>query len=298
MINPDKLLNWKFEEKIQEYSRRDTMFYALSLGFGTDPLDEWQLEHVLEDRLRAFPTMALVLAHPGPWTALPETGVNRKGVVHGEQILTIHRRLPATARVKSTNRVTAVVDKGPTKGAVIQTEREIYEAETGHLLATLGGTTFCRRDGGFDSTGQNTFGSPREEASDSPKREPDVVAHVGTSTQAALLYRLNGDYNPIHSDPEAARESGFERPIVHGLLTFGLAARLLEQTFAPLALGSIRARFAATMFPGETLMLRIWRDTDNIVWFSGTCKERDVDVLSKGQAIMIRTDPAESRRST
>ena len=297
MIDPDKLLRWKFEEKIQEYSQRDTMLYALSLGFGTDPLDGWQLEHVLEDRLRAFPTMALVLAHPGPWTAQPETGVNRKGVVHGEQILTIHRRLPAAARVKSTNRVTAVIDKGSTKGAVIQTEREIYEVQTGHLLATLSGTTFCRRAGGFDSTGQNTFGNPREEAPGSPKREPDVVAHVSTSRQAALLYRLNGDYNPIHSDPEAARESGFERPIIHGLLTFGLAARLLEQTFSPLELGSIRARFAATMFPGETLTLRIWRDTDNLVWFSGICKERDVEVLSKGQAVMVPKGLSDSRRS-
>ena len=297
MINPEKLLKWNFKETIQEYSRRDTMLYALSLGFGTNPLDGWQLSHVLEDRLRAFPTMALVLAHPGPWTALPETGVNRKGVVHGEQILTIHKRLPATARVKSTNRVTAVVDKGPAKGAIIQTERELYEADTGHLFATLGGTTFCRRDGGFDLTGQNIFGTPREEMPDSPKREADTIAQVETSLQAALLYRLNGDYNPIHSDPEAARESGFDRPIVHGLLSFGLAARLLELSFAPLELASIRARFAAAMFPGETLMLKIWRDTDNTVWFSGICKERDVEVLSKGKAVMAPKDQSDSQRS-
>ena len=287
MINGDSLLAWPFETKTQSYSRRDTILYALSLGFGVDPVDPQQLNYVLEDRLRVFPTQALVLAHPGPWTADPATGVDRTRVVHGEQCLTLHRPLPPDGTVRSRNRVTAVLDKGAGKGAAIQTERELHDAATGELLATIGGTTFCRGDGGFEAAGparNRASQVVRPDAPARPDRPYDIEGELPTFSHSALLYRLNGDYNSIHSHPDSARAAGFERPISHGLLSFGLAGRILEFAHAPLSLASIRARFAAPMFPGETLRLEMWCGPDNTVWFRGLCKERGREVLSQGHA--------------
>lgn len=289
MIDRDTLLNWPFEEVVQRYTERDTQLYALSLGFGDDPMDAGQLRHVLEDGLRPFPTMALVLAHPGPWTANPATGVDRRGVVHGEQRLTVHRPLPAEGTVRSRNRVVAVLDKGEGRGAVIQTERQLHDAATGALLATIAGSTFCRRNGGFDKAAVQAAGpvakAPSEPAV--PERAPDAVAELPTRPQASLLYRLNGDYNLLHANPEAARVAGFERPISHGLLSFGMTARMLEDMFAPLGIAAIGARFAAPMYPGETLQAQMWREGEEIA-FRALCKERNVEVLSHGRARMAR----------
>lgn len=284
MINRETLMSWPFEEKIQTYTRRDVMLYALSIGFGSDPMDQRHLRHVLEDNLRVFPTMALVLAHPGPWTADPATGVSREGVVHGEQRLVVHKSLPAEGTLRSRNRVTAVIDKGEGKGALIQTERHLHDMQTGALLATIQGTTFCRRDGGFDKGGGAAQVSARVEPPARPDRPCDVSVDMPTLPGAALLYRLNGDYNPIHSHPEAARVSGFERPISHGLLTLALAARALEAQAEPCALTEINVRFSATMVPGETLLVEMWRGDGGQIWFRGLCKERGVEVLAKGYA--------------
>jgi len=285
VIKRDTLLNWPFEEKVQRYTRRDAMLYALSIGFGSDPLDPGHLRHVLEDETRVFPTMALVLAHPGPWTADPATGIDRKGVVHGEQRLIIHKDLPPEGAVRSRNRVNAVIDKGEGKGAVIQTERCLHDVESGELLVTIQGTTFCRRDGGFDKAGDDAPPPAlRAEPPARPARPCDVSAEMATLPGAALLYRLNGDYNPIHSHPESARASGFERPIAHGLLTLALAARLLEEASGFRDLVEINARFAAPMVPGETLLLEMWHGDDGETWYRGLCKERRVEVLSKGYA--------------
>lgn len=289
MIDRDTLLNWPFEEVVQRYTARDTQLYALSLGFGDDPMDAAQLRHVLEDGLRVFPTMALVLAHPGPWTANPATGVDRRGVVHGEQKLVMHRPLPAAGEVRSRNRVVAVLDKGEGKGAVIQTERELHDVATGQLLATIAGSTFCRRDGGFDKAAVPSPQVVKAPAAPSvPDRAPDATAQLPTRLQAALLYRLNGDYNLLHADPAVARAAGFERPITHGLLSFGMAARMLEEKFTPLQVAAISARFAAPMFPGETLAVQMWHD-GNELSFRALCAERNVEVLSHGRARLAAT---------
>jgi len=291
VIDPEQLLAWPFEEVVQQYTARDAMLYALSLGFGDDPLDERHLRHVLEDRLRVFPTMALVLAHPGPWTADPATGIDRKRVVHGEQSLVVHKPLPPSGTVRSRNRVVAVLDKGADKGAAIQTERQLHDAATGELLASIAGTTFCRGDGGFEARGGKP---PAPAASGAPKvpprpdRAPDAIASLPTRPQSALLYRLNGDYNMLHADPAAARTAGFDRPISHGLLSFGLCARMLEESFGRMRLVSVGARFARPMFPGETLVTEMWRDGEDTLWFRALCEERNVEVLSHGRARLAR----------
>ncbi|WP_066266687.1 MaoC/PaaZ C-terminal domain-containing protein [Hydrogenophaga palleronii] len=289
MIDRDTLLNWPFEEIVQRYTVRDTQLYALSLGFGDDPMDAGQLRHVLENGLRPFPTMALVLAHPGPWTANPATGVNRSGVVHGEQRLTLHRRLLVEGAVRSRARVVAVLDKGEGKGAVIQTERQLHDVATGDLLATIAGSTFCRRDGGFDKAEPPPTKPATPAPPAVPDRAPDATAELPTRPQAALLYRLNGDYNPLHADPAVARNAGFERPITHGLLSFGMAARMLEERFPPAGIASIGARFAAPMVPGETLQVQMWQEGGEVV-FRALCKERQVVVLSHGRARLARDE--------
>ncbi|HEX7891810.1 MAG TPA: MaoC/PaaZ C-terminal domain-containing protein [Ramlibacter sp.] len=288
MIDREQLLAWPFEEVVQQYTARDAMLYALSLGFGDEPLDAVHLRHVLEDRLRVFPTMALVLAHPGPWTANPATGIDRKRVVHGEQSLVIHKPLPLSGTVRSRNRVVAVLDKGVDKGAAIRTERQLHDAVTGELLASIAGTTFCRGDGGFEARGGQSAAPAPAATPPRPERAPDAVASLPTRTQAALLYRLNGDYNPLHADPAAARAAGFERPISHGLLSFGLCARMIEESFPGWHLTAIDARFAKPMFPGETLVTELWRDGEDTLWFRALCKERNVEVLSNGRARLVR----------
>jgi acyl dehydratase len=290
VIDPEQLLAWPFEEVVQQYTKRDAMLYALSLGFGDDPLDARHLRHVLEDRLRVFPTMALVLAHPGPWTANPATGIDRKRVVHGEQSLVIHKPLPASGTVRSRNRVVAVLDKGPDKGAAIETDRQLHDAATGELLATIAGTTFCRGDGGFAAKGGRPApgASARPQSPPRPDRAPDAIASLPTRPQAALLYRLNGDYNPLHADPAASRAAGFDRPISHGLLSFGLCARMIEETFSDMGVAAISARFVKPMFPGETLVAEMWRDGEDTLWFRALCKERNVEVLSNGRATLAR----------
>jgi acyl dehydratase len=291
VIDPEQLLAWPFDEVVQSYTTRDAMLYALSLGFGDDPLDARHLRHVLEDRLRVFPTMALVLAHPGPWTANPATGIDRKRVVHGEQSLVIHRPLPASGTVRSRNRVVAVLDKGADKGAAIRTERQLHDAATGELLASIAGTTFCRGDGGFAAGSRQS--APAASAQpvpppSRPERAPDAMVSLPTRAQAALLYRLNGDYNPLHADPATARAAGFERPISHGLLSFGLCARMIEESFGDLQVAAISARFAKPMFPGETLVTHMWRDGEDTLWFRALCQERNVEVLSNGRATLAR----------
>ncbi len=305
MIDRGTLLSWPFEEVVQHYTVRDTLLYALSLGFGDDPTDETQLRHVLENAPRVFPTMALVLAHPGPWTANPATGIDRKGVVHGEQSVVLHRPLPASGAMRSRNRVLAVLDKGKEKGAAIQTERELHDVATGELLATIVGTTFCRFDGGFDAGHAQasraaeakipatpaipaTAATSAKSVAPRPERAADAVAEITTHPQAALLYRLNGDYNPIHSHPAAARAAGFDRPISHGLLSFGLCARMIEESSASLSPGTgiseISARFAKPIYPGETLVTEMWHGDDGALWFRALCKERNIEVLSNGRA--------------
>ena len=149
MIQPQRLLDWPFEDVVQTYTARDTMLYALGIGLGSDPLDAGQLRYVYEHDLAAFPTLPVVLCHPGAWIGHPDTGIDRKKVVHGEQGLVLHRPLPAEATVRARTRVTRIVDKGVGKGALVYSERQIVDDASGEPLATLTSTSFCRADGGF-----------------------------------------------------------------------------------------------------------------------------------------------------
>lgn len=283
MIHPQRLLDWPFEEVVQTYTARDSMLYALGIGLGNDPLDAGQLRFVYERDLVAFPTMAVVLCHPGSWIGHPETGVDRKMVVHGEQGLILHRALPAEATVSARTRVTRIIDKGAGKGALVYSERQIVDHSSGEPIATLKSTSFCRADGGF--------GGPAEKLPaphTMPQGAPNHVVELATLPQSALLYRLNADYNPLHADPEVARSAGYTRPILHGLCTYGVAAHAVVQAvcgYDATQLASFDARFSSPVFPGETISVDIWREGD-VVSFQAWVRAREKMVLDNGIATL------------
>jgi acyl dehydratase len=281
-VTADQLLAWPIADVIQTYTDRDTMLYALGLGLGASA-DPRELRYVYEKGLVAFPTMALVLARPGPWTAHPDLGIDRTKIVHGEQSLHIERPLPPCGTVRGTARVTGVVDKGEDRGALIYVERRLYDDATGDLLAVMSGTSFCRADGGFaESSG------PVRQPHSLPQRAPDETLGLTTTRQTALLYRLSGDYNPLHADPEFARRAGFPRPITHGLASYGIAAVGLLKAVCNLdveRLATIEARFAAPTFPGDPMRLRLWKD-DDVISFEAVPPAGGPPILTAGKATL------------
>ena len=280
-INYDKLIDTKIPEVEQQLSKRDTILYALGVGLGADPCDEDQLRFVYEQNLVALPTMAIVLASPGPWHALDDTGITRSHVVHGEQGFTIHRPLPVEGTVVGLTEITSVVDKGKDRGALIMTKNTVRDKASQEVVCTLTSTSFCRADGGFGGPS-----GPARDPHKLPERSPDLTCDLPTLPQAALIYRLSGDYNPLHADPGYAKKAGFKMPILHGRCTFSVAGHALLKSccgYDPAKLKSMEGRFSSPVYPGETLRTEMWVD-GAIVSFRTTVPDRDVTVLNNGRA--------------
>ena len=289
-LSYDKLINWSFEDVVQQYTWKDSILYALGLGFGFNPTDANELRFIYEDGLITFPTMPVVLGHPGPWMSDPETGIDMVKVLHGEQHLSIHNPLPAEATIVGRNRVMEVVDKGADKGALISIERQLVDESTGDLYSTQTAVIFARANGGF---GGPVTGNPKPHQL--PNRPPDSTIDIPTSNQMALLYRLSGDYNPLHADPAIAAKAGFPSPILHGLASFGVAARAvlagLDVKEAS-QLKSFGLRFTAPVYPGETISTDLWLD-GNDVSFRSRVTARDTIVLNNGRAVIDSDGPAD-----
>jgi acyl dehydratase len=265
-IDYHQLKNWPVPTISQSYTPRETILYALGLGLGADPLDAAQLRFLYEQDLRALPTMAGVLGYPGGWLQEAALGLDWPRVVHGGQSMLFHAPLPPEGRVVGVHRVLAVVDKGRGRGALIATERVLLDARSGRKLATLVHTAFARGDGGFSEAGQACDPAP-EAAASVPSRPADLCVASITRPETPLIYRLSGDRSALHIDPEAARAAGFERPILHGMTTFGIAARALLRSCCddePARLRCVSGRFSAPAYPGETLRTEIWRERDEI----------------------------------
>jgi acyl dehydratase len=278
MIDYERLMAYDIPEVRQSYGPRDCAFYALSIGVGQDPLDAADLRFVGAGTLVPFPTLPLVLGHPGFWLANPDTGVDAVRLVHGEQGITIHTPLPVEGTVIGKTRVTGIVDKGEGGGALLYSEKELRDAGTGALYATTCSTTFLRGDGGFGGPD-----GPVRRARNLPESAPEIVHETATRPEQALWYRWNGDNNPLHLDPAVAARAGFERPILHGLCSLGIAAHALVATLCagdPDRLRSLDARFTATVTPGETLRTEIWPDGS----FRTREVERDVVAIGNGFA--------------
>lgn len=279
-IDYKKLKAWPFADIEHAYSARDTILYALGLGCGSDPTDAEDLRFVYEDGLRALPTLAVVLGYPGFWLKDPATGVDWRRVLHGEQGLLLHAPLPAAGTVIGRTRVTEIVDKGD-KGSLMFSERDVIDKQSGQLLATLRSTSVLRGDGNFGGPA-----GPVPQPHVLPERAPDAHFDLPTLPQAALIYRLSGDYNPLHADPRVAAAAGFKQPILHGLCTYGVAARAVMKLCCgndPARLAQFDVRFSAPVYPGETIRTEIWRD-GSTVSFRARVVERDVVVLNNGLA--------------
>jgi acyl dehydratase len=279
-IDYKKLMAWPFPDLEHTYTARDTILYALGLGYGGDPLDAQDLRFVYEEGLLALPTLAVVLGYPGFWLKHPNTGVDWRKVLHGEQGLVLHAPLPAEGTIVGRTRITEIFDKGD-KGSLMLSERDVIDKANGHVLATLRATTVLRGDGNFGGPS-----GPVPQPHALPEREPDACLDLPTLPQAALIYRLSGDYNPLHADPRVAASAGFKRPILHGLCTYGVAARAVLKLCCdndPAALARFDVRFSAPVYPGETIKTEIWRNGSTIS-FRAWAVERDIIVLNNGLA--------------
>ncbi|RAH99780.1 3-alpha,7-alpha,12-alpha-trihydroxy-5-beta-cholest-24-enoyl-CoA hydratase [Acuticoccus sediminis] len=280
MLNPDTLLAIDLPEVVQEVGWKDCIVYSLGLGYGSDPMDEEELKFVDETKLHAMPAMANVLAMAPHWMSRPGTTVDYTRIVHGEQSVRIVRPLPTEATLKAKTVVADVIDKG--KGGLIVTERTIVDAATGEPFATVRQSAFARGQGGFGRA-QTT---PPLAAQEMPERAPDRSVTLATSPGQALIYRLSGDYNPLHSDPASARRSGFDRPILHGLATFGIACRALMLTLCgndPARVRGQDGRFSSPVFPGEAIAVDMWSLEPGVAAYTARVPARDATVLTNGR---------------
>jgi len=241
------------------YSDREVMLYAYGIGLGGDPMDEKELAFVNEayftDRpLKVVPTFASVAA----WGSGPgEMHLNKVMVVDGERDITFHTPMPVAANITADSSVLGVFDKGKDKGLVIR-HQTVLKDEKGAQLATLVASRFARGDGGI---GGPSEGQP--EPHQVPSRAPDKSIDITTRPDQALVYRLCGDRNPLHSDPEFAKRAGFPRPILHGMCTYGITCRGVLQTYADYDASAFKrhaVRFSSPVYPGETVSMDLWKD--------------------------------------
>ncbi|SDG91202.1 Acyl dehydratase [Pseudomonas flavescens] len=278
-IDYQALLDRPFAPVEHRFTARDSMLYALSLGVGSQAADPRQLPYVFEEGQRAFPTLPMVLGYPGFWAREADTGIDWRRLVHAEQSMIVHRPLPVAGTVIGHNRITRIIDKGRDKGALLYQERRVVEATTGELLATVNQVSLLRGDGGFGGPS-----GPVPAPYRLPERPADGVCDLPTLPQAALLYRLNGDYNPLHAEPAVARAAGFERPILHGLCTLGVAVHALLRSvlsYEDARVHGLGVRFSAPFYPGETLRTEFWVDGERVS-FRCSALERGVMVLNAG----------------
>jgi acyl dehydratase len=220
------------------------------------------------------------------WIAAPTfaaLGVEPLSALHGEQKIEIHRALAMPLSVTVRGSVVEVYDKGKDRGAIVITRHVINDSQGGDPIATLTTTCFARAEGGC---GGSVEAPPPVAAI--PSRPADHSMDIVTRPDAALLYRLTGDRNPIHAEPDFARRGGFARPLLHGLCSFGITCRAVLETYAdfdPVRIASHQARFAAPVYPGETLTVDLWRDSA-VVSFEARIKSRGVTVIKHGRSML------------
>lgn len=286
MISYNTLRNWSFGVITHQYDQNDVIKYALGCGMGADPTDLKQLLFVFEKGLKVIPSMAAIIGSPGSWWRIPDTQVTWQKVLHAQQDVVFHQAMPITGNMHAYNRVTHLHDRGNNKGAIAGLTREIYDNDK-KLIATASRIEVLRADGGFSKfNGIHDSPPTRLQAIPTLDKSPSIV-DLPILPQGALLYRLNGDPNPLHADPTVAKNAGFTRPIFHGLGSFGYAAHAILKSccnFEPTALKRLAVRFTSPVYPGETLRFSIWRRNANLVNFQAHSKEREILVLDCGLA--------------
>ena len=284
MKNHAKLVGQTIDEQETKLTFKDTILYALSLGYGENPDQEEHLKYVYEEDLHTLPGISMVLAYPGFWMQSPEYGFDWRQVLHAEESFKIHQEIPAEANLYGKTTIEKVVDRGKNKGCFVYSRKELFLDDKKTLLATVISNTLARGDGGF--SGDNGNSGEKSVAKAIPDRKADFSDRVTTMPQSALIYRLCGDLNPLHADPAIAKIGGFSAPILHGRCTMGIAMRSIIKSVCSddaVKLKSMQVRFSAPFYPGETLQTEIW-DHEGELLFKSTCVNRDLVVLSNGVA--------------
>lgn len=278
-IDVARVVGTTLQETTYSWSGEDVILYNLGVGAGVPPEDPRQLEYVYETDLKAVPAFGTIppFSMMMDLVAVEGLDIQLSQILHGDQTLVVHSPIPVRGSVTQTGRIVDVFDKG--HGALLILEVvSVLEGSDRPLFTNISGI-FVRGEGGFGGERGPTAGAS------TPDREPDHVVSSPTLPQQALLYRMaSGDKNPLHADPAFAALAGFDRPILHGLCTYGLVT--LAAVEGALGgeterVGSISARFSGHVFPGETLVTRIWEKADGLVLESAT-KERGQPVLSRG----------------
>lgn len=271
----------------QELKPRDAIVYALGVGLGADPLDERQLRFVFEGGLQVLPTQAITLTYPALLAAYEQAGIVGHRVLHGEQQFALARPLPSAAVLEGETRVIQLLDKGPGRGLLIYYRTDVRDASTGEPVATLTSSSFCLDEGGCGVN--DTEDRPAIPRHAVPSSAPDLECDLPTLPQAALIYRLSGDANPMHVLPSLARAAGFARPILHGRCSFGVAGHAILRAlcdYDATRLRGMTARFTAPVYPGETLRTQLWHAPGGVL-FRTRVVERDVVALDNGFAVLL-----------
>ncbi|MUL83983.1 MULTISPECIES: MaoC family dehydratase [unclassified Mycolicibacterium] len=278
-IDLDKALGAELEPIEFSWTSSDIQLYHLGLGAGADPMDARELSYLVDDTPQVLPTFGNVavsfhMTEP-PKVQFPGIDIELSKVLHASEAVSVPGPIPTSGTAKSVQRFTEIWDKG--KAAVIVSESTVTDP-SGTVLWTTKRSIFARGEGGF--------GGERGPATSAelPDRAPDVEIALPILPQQALLYRLCGDRNPLHSDPAFAAAAGFDRPILHGLCTYGIGCKaivdnLLDGDVSQVA--SYGARFAGVVFPGETLQANIWKEDGKFIGVL-TAPSRDNAVVLSG----------------
>ena len=279
-FNHDVVASWKFAPVVQTIEPSDCFLYALSVGVGRDPLNRDELPFVYGPKIKVLPTMAAVVCTPGFWAEDPRLGIDITRIFHGEQSVTLHKPIPPGEELTGHSRISDLIDKGPGGGAIIEVECVVRDSKD-QPVWTVNRTAFLKGEGGFGGTNRS-IAAPAE----IPGREPDQLVDILTTGDQALLNRLNGDFNPLHADPDVAERAGFPQPILHGLCTYGITGYALLKAVCDYDVekfGRLSVRFSAPTLPGDTLRIEIWRNGEVGAFFRCRAVERDVTVIASGR---------------
>jgi acyl dehydratase len=281
-IDHESLLAAVLTDLPVRYTEQDVMLYSLGVGLGSDPMDENELAYVSGHAgLRTLPTFASMVI---PDKLLAASGCDMHKILHRSQSLQMFRPLPANGDLLVNQRIVSVSDRGAGHGAEIELETELRLARDDTVVCQAVSRIIARGDGGFG--GPSAERRPRHGM---PDRDPDLVCELPTRPDQALLFRLCGDFNPLHADPAVARAAGFDRPILHGRCTHGIACHAVLKTVCNYDFTLITGfdvRFSSPVYPGDTITTEMWQD-GNVVSFRCRASERDTVVINGGRCTLL-----------
>jgi acyl dehydratase len=276
-IDPDKARGAQLPESKCAYTQDQVILYHLGLGAGENATDPKELEYTYEKNLKVLPSFAVIPAFGamGGIADIPGLQFNLAMLLHGEQEVILHKPLPTNAKLVTTAHIPEIYDKG--KAALVILESEAKDADSGEPLFTNRFSLFIRGEGGFGGDAGPKAGNQ------APDRAPDMTILRKTLPQQALIYRLSGDKNPLHADPGFAKMGGFDKPILHGLCSYGITCKAIVDEVLDgdvAAVARYQARFAGVAFPGETYRISFWKDGDKKILVEAASVERDAKIIS------------------